>query len=647
VSSDQAQRRRSASDLLAELNASDESPRIEAKRASEVGKSVIETVIAFANEPGMGGGHLLLGVESKVDPQGDTQYAVAGVPDPDKMQKDLASQCASMLNVRIRPEMAVERIHGKSVLVVFVPEADPGQKPIYLVATGLPRGAFRRIGSTDQRCVDDDIWVLRGASQPQVGPDMAPIMDARIDDLDPQAIAEYRRLRGLANPGAEELTYDNDDLLLALSAVRRVEGALQPTMAGLVLFGKPMALRRLLPALRIDYVRVTGNQWVGDPEERFRSVDIRKSLMHALPLAEASIVDELPRGFRLPVGALQSLQEPGLPRKVIREALANAVMHRSYQEHSPVQIIRYSNRIEILNPGFSLKDLSDLGTPGSRMRNPAISAVLHEINWAETKGSGIRAMRRLARDAGLPLPEFTSDRQRNEFKVTLFLHHFLSKEDHAWLKAFAGDSLSANDAKALIFARETGQVDNTACRDLSGLDTLQASIVLRRLRDRGLLTKQGAGNRTHYVLVDRASTVSIDSRQAELPLDGDKRDPEGGKQTLEGGKQTLEGGKQTLEGGKQTLESGKQDLLPLPHELARRLPAPGQRMATATVRQLICDLCTWRAMRAEELAKLLARDLKYLRNRHLSAMIRSGELEFLYPESPNHRLQAYTARASL
>jgi ATP-dependent DNA helicase RecG len=29
----------------------------------------------------------------------------------------------------------------------------------------------------------------------------------------------------------------------------------------------------------------------------------------------------------------------------------------------------------------------------------------------------------LAADAGLPLPEFTSDRQKNEFKTTLFLHH--------------------------------------------------------------------------------------------------------------------------------------------------------------------------------------------------------------------------------
>lgn len=388
----------------------------------------------------------------------------------------------------------------------------------------------------------------------------------------------------------------------------------------MVLFGKAMALRRLLPALRVDYVRVMGTQWVDDPEQRFQSVDIRQPLMLALPKAEASVVDDLPKGFRLPEGDLQSQQAPLLPRKVIREALANAVMHRSYQDHSPVQIVRYSNRIEILNPGFSLKNMASLGTPGSRLRNPAIAAVLHEINWAETKGSGVRTMRRLAGDAGLPLPEFASDRQKNEFKVTLFLHHLLTEEDHAWLRRVAGDSVSADEAKALIYARETGAVDNTACRDFAGLDTLAASHVLRRLRDRGLLEKQGAGNRTHYTLNAPGEQPDPHPQQGRLPLEGGKLAPEGGKQTPKG---------------------GKRNLPPLPKALASRLPQPGQRQSTVTLRALIQDLCGWHTLKGEELAKFLGKDLKYLRNKHLSALIQTGDLEFLYPESPNHKLQAY------
>lgn len=115
---------RTAQDLLTELNASDESARIEAKRAREMGKSILETVIAFANEPGLGGGYLLLGVDWAVNEKGDVRYWPEGVPDPDKLQRDLATMCASTLNVVLRPEIAVERLDERTVIVVFVPEAD-------------------------------------------------------------------------------------------------------------------------------------------------------------------------------------------------------------------------------------------------------------------------------------------------------------------------------------------------------------------------------------------------------------------------------------------------------------------------------------------------------------------------------------------
>lgn len=52
-----------ALELLHNLNLLDETERIEAKRAKETGKSLLETFCAFANEPGLGGGWLLPGDE--------------------------------------------------------------------------------------------------------------------------------------------------------------------------------------------------------------------------------------------------------------------------------------------------------------------------------------------------------------------------------------------------------------------------------------------------------------------------------------------------------------------------------------------------------------------------------------------------------
>lgn len=62
-------------------------------------------------------------------------------------------------------------------------------------------------------------------------------------------------------------------------------------------------------------------------------------------------------------------------------------------------------------------------------------------------------------------------------------------------------------------------MDNTACRDFCGLDTLAASLVLSRLRDRGLLEKQGAGSRTYYTLKSADRTEACNATQRELPLE--------------------------------------------------------------------------------------------------------------------------------
>lgn len=92
-----------------------------------------------------------------------------------------------------------------------------------------------------------------------------------------------------------------------------------------------------------------------------------------------------------------------------------------------------SSRIEITNPGFSLKPEEYLGEPGSENRNPFIAAIFHETNFAETKGSGIRTIRNLMERAQLMPPTFESDHSKNQFTTRLPLHHFLNEEDIKWL----------------------------------------------------------------------------------------------------------------------------------------------------------------------------------------------------------------------
>jgi len=635
-----------ALELLQSLNLLDETERIEAKRANEAGKSLLETVCAFANEPGLGGGWLLLGVvreELALFPS----YQVEGVPQPDKLCADLATQCRDTFNQPVRIELSTEQVNGQAVVVVHVPEAQPQDKPIFFKAQGLPKGALRRVGSVDQHCTDDDLAVFYQGRQRESF-DASLVPDTTLDDLAPEALADYRQTRAEANPDAEELRWSDEELLRSLGCVGQdTPGIWRPTVAGLVLFGQPQALRRCFPMTRVDYIRVPGRDWVPDPERRFDTIELRDPLFRLIRRAQAAVLDDLPKGFILKEGDLQRQDKPVIPQRVIREALVNALMHRSYRSHSPVQIIRYANRLEIRNPGFSLKSPEHLGEPGSEPRNPRIAAVLHETRFAETKGSGIRVMRDTMEQAGLTPPLFESDRGNDQFVARYFFHHFLGADDVAWLARFKDAQLSPDEAKALVVVREAGAIDNASYRALNKVDTLSASAALRRLRDAGLLAQKGRGSATYYVPAERLGL-------------GEPQPADTGLSTNPAGLSINPAGLSTNPAGLSTNPEGPLSTQPTPAEdahrkvlldqlpgaLAARIGAFGQRHPPGEVCDAVVDLCHLRDWQAEELAALLRRHPRYVRNNYLRPLMRDGRLVMTRPEEPNDPQQAYRAVGS-
>lgn len=184
-----------------------------------VGKALLFTLTAFANEPGVGGGYVLLGVAKKPDRAGPA-YEIVGVSDPDKLQNDIAAHCSTDFNVTLRPQMSVSIAENKPVIVVRIHEAEPNEKPVYLKKYGLPKGACRRIGSTDQHCTDDDVARLIQLRD-ENSYDATVVNGATVADLDPVAIREYRRTR--LNRTADELQLTNRDLVIAVRASFRAD----------------------------------------------------------------------------------------------------------------------------------------------------------------------------------------------------------------------------------------------------------------------------------------------------------------------------------------------------------------------------------------------------------------------------------------
>ena len=678
---------RTAQELFEELNSYDESVRIEAKKASEVGRSIMETICAFSNEPDLGGGYVLLGAVRKgFDENGLPHYEPENIANPDKIQTDIANQCASVFNVRIRPQIETEVVDGKTVVVVKVDEAPASQKPIYFEKRGLPYGAYRRIGPSDQKCSEDDMPVFYSSAESF---DCTLVKGSSLDDIDENAVSYYRKLREKVNPHAEELTYDDTNLLLALRACEKDRtGAYVLTYTGLIVFGKSMALRRLMPALRVDYIRVQGNRWVENPDRRFEStIDMRGAFILLVNRALNAITDDLPKGFELKDGDVQASTPINIPNETLREAIVNAFIHRSFRVNQPIQIIRYSNRLEIINPGYSLKSPERLGEPGSELRNQYISSIFHETNLAETKGSGIKTMREQMKKAKLMPPTFESSRENNQFTTRLLFHHLLGKDDIEWLSLFAQHELNNEQRLSLIFVRELGAIDNITYRQLnSDITSRKATFDLHRMCEMGLFELKGQSRNAYYIAgpnlephigkndgeisrangkISRANEENgrgdgLNSRGDSLNSRGDSFNSRADEKMYGGdgemyradGEMCRADGEmyranEEMYGANEEMYGAVDEMYgadELPEALKEKILKIGKRIPEEEMKKLLIELCDLHPFSLHEISILLHRNMVFLRNHYINPLMAQGKLFYTIPEMIKHPNQKYTTK---
>jgi ATP-dependent DNA helicase RecG len=269
--------------------------------------------------------------------------------------------------------------------------------------------------------------------------------------------------------------------------------------------------------------------------------------------------------------------------------------------------------------------------------------VLHDTNLAETKGSGVRVMRELMIGVGLTPPTFESDRQRDGFVVTCLFHHFLTQEDWDWLAHFTDAALSDEEARALVFARETGAINNLAYRTLNRVDVLNASQHLRRLRDRGLLQQKGKGAETYYLPTPKLMDCWGTPGEAAPGHSG-----QSGRSTAQTSKAGGQSGSSTPQYGSTAFKSGRHPsrlrFLPgLPADLESDLAQLKGKVPQPEMEALAWRLCVWRSLSSKELAQALGRSRKYINDRLITPMLRTGRLERTIPDRPSDPQQTYRA----
>lgn len=262
-------------------------------------------------------------------------------------------------------------------------------------------------------------------------------------------------------------------------------------------------------------------------------------------------------------------------------------------------------------------------------------------------------MRRLLSETNLAPPTFESDRGRDEFVATFFLHNLLDDEDLAWVAHFADLDLTPDETKALVHVRKAGQITNAVYRDLNGVGTLEASSHLRRLRDLKLLQQHDRGAATFYTPTERCRNPVVGSRDestgsteqsGDLDEQSGDLDEKSGDLDEKSDDLVRQNDRLTRKSGELPMPSGGPVL---PPELAQAVAQLNLWTPQPELRRLIQRLCAWRPFSASELSLILQRSKTYLRTSYIGPMVQAGELAYTNPEKPNAPGQKYRSGPAL
>lgn len=474
---------------------------VEVKTAREkLPKDIAETVSAFANASG---GTIVCGISEQ------DGFVPAEGFDAKSAMDSLSNVCHEKVEPPVRAAVDVEEFEGSPVVVAKIPETEPCRKPCYVKARTIYDGSFIRTGDGDRRLSRYEVdRLLEGGVQPTF--DAQVVSGATVEELDGELLAGFLR-RERANSPRIFGRLSDEDALMSMNVVARDQaGVVRPTLAGLMAFA--VHPQRHFPRANVTFAVFGGTAKTGIAGGP-RFLDSR-TIDGPIPVMISEVLASLRRNMKVTSyieGALRR-DIPEYPEDVVREAVANALMHRDYSPEgvgAQVQVNMYADRLEVLNPGglYGPVTVDTMGEYGvSASRNARLSRILESTPYAqgyaeggfvvENKGSGYIQMQESLAAAGLPAAEPRDG--LSAFSLTIYKRseevEAIALEDDPWDERGLGE----RDRLIMATLRVGTGLSSAKIAERVGLSR---SSVLRRLEGlagKGLVIKEGAGPTTSY-----------------------------------------------------------------------------------------------------------------------------------------------------
>ncbi len=219
--------------------------------------------------------------------------------------------------------------------------------------------------------------------------------DRSLSDVSAVAVDLARSLlRASADPARRAYASETDEDLLRVLGVVSPHGTL--LRAGELLLCDPQGD---LPLLAYQFRRTPA----GEPVATRPAGPLLVGLMRVLELISARL-DTTP--VNLPGG--QQVHLADLPEAAVREAVANAVIHRDYRLTGAVRVEHAPTRLAVTSPGPLVQGVTveNILTTSSRPRNARLAASVRVLGLAEEAGVGVDRMYREMVRVGHAPPHF-------------------------------------------------------------------------------------------------------------------------------------------------------------------------------------------------------------------------------------------------
>ena len=375
-------------DELLQLIAAGENSGVEFKRDDLRPEQLAKEVAALAN---FRGGHVLIGVAD--------DGTVVGVQRDDLEQWVMDAVFGQAVHPMLLP--FYEEVNVEDGLRVAVVTVTQGLTKPYVVRHRGREDIYVRVGSTSQRASREQQARLFAAGG-LIHTEMLPVSGSGLSDLSLERLADYLTAF-VGDREAPDSEGAWNERLCALGFMsEREDGPPACTIAGLVLFGyRP---RRLLRHAGVRWMCFKSDQKTYDALDdqviEGPLVDLWRRLSGGRELAEKGLIERLNDAMRPFVseetgvveGAMRRERRWHYPLEALREGIVNALTHRDWTRYEEIEVVRFSDRVEILSPGALQNGMTvEKMIAGQRVpRNLLVSEVLRDYNYADARGMGVR-----------------------------------------------------------------------------------------------------------------------------------------------------------------------------------------------------------------------------------------------------------------